>query len=150
MRVFLKANEKLYINGAVIRADRKVSIELLNDVSFLLENHVMQAEEATTPLRRLYFVVQLALMEPDNPVLGGEHAGAELESARAEATDPMIVAGLDEAEIEITKRQFFRALKIIRRLIALENEPHVPAMKGAGRQVLASEPVLKKAVGGTP
>ena len=43
LRITLKANEKIYINGAVIRADRKVSLELLNDVQFLLENHVLQA-----------------------------------------------------------------------------------------------------------
>ena len=41
MRLYLRPGEKLYINGAVIRVDRKVSIELLNDVTFLLENHVM-------------------------------------------------------------------------------------------------------------
>ena len=50
MHIGLRARERLYINGAVIRVDRKVSIELLNDVSFLLEAHVMQPEETTTPL----------------------------------------------------------------------------------------------------
>ena len=39
-KIFLKANERIFINGAVIRVDRKVSLELLNDVQFLLENHV--------------------------------------------------------------------------------------------------------------
>ena len=31
-KIFLKANERIFINGAVIRVDRKVSLELLNDV----------------------------------------------------------------------------------------------------------------------
>ena len=52
MNITLRAGEKLYINGAVIRVDRKATIELLNDVTFLLENHVMQADQATTPLGR--------------------------------------------------------------------------------------------------
>src|SRR5690606_33595761 len=60
----LRANEKLYINGAVLRADRRVSIEVLNDVHFLLENHVLQAEDASTPLRQLYFIVQILLIDP--------------------------------------------------------------------------------------
>ena len=64
MNISLRADEKLYINGAVIRVDRKVSIELLNDVTFLLETHVMQASEATTPLKQIYFVIQIMLMDP--------------------------------------------------------------------------------------
>jgi flagellar protein FlbT len=64
MNITLRAGEKLYINGAVIRVDRKATIELLNDVTFLLENHVMQVDQATSPLRQIYFAVQVALMDP--------------------------------------------------------------------------------------
>jgi len=56
--------ERRYLNGAVIRLDRKATIELLSDAAFLLETHVIQASEATTPLRRVYFVVQVMLMDP--------------------------------------------------------------------------------------
>ena len=38
--------------------DSKATIELLNDAAFLLENHVIQASQATGPLRQVYFVVQ--------------------------------------------------------------------------------------------
>ena len=44
--------------------DRKATIELLNDATFLLETHVMQASDATTPLRQIYFVIQVMLMDP--------------------------------------------------------------------------------------
>ncbi len=64
MQLSLRAGERLYINGAVLRVDRKVSIELLNDATFLMENHVLQIEDATTPLKRLYFVLQTMLMDP--------------------------------------------------------------------------------------
>jgi flagellar protein FlbT len=37
LKISLKPNEKIYLNGAVIRVDRKVTLELLNDVQFLLE-----------------------------------------------------------------------------------------------------------------
>ena len=59
LKISLKANEKIYINGAVVRFDRKVTLEFLNDVQFLLENHVLQPEDASTPLRQLYFIVQV-------------------------------------------------------------------------------------------
>ena len=51
MNITLRAGERFFINGAVIRIDRKASIELLNEVTFLLEAHVMQAEKATTLVR---------------------------------------------------------------------------------------------------
>ncbi len=62
LKISLKPNEKIYVNGAVIRTDRKVTLEFLNDVQFLLENHVLQPEDASTPLRQLYFIVQVMLM----------------------------------------------------------------------------------------
>ena len=64
MNITLRAGERIYINGAVLRIDRKATIELLNDATFLLETHVMQASDATTPLRQIYFVVQVMLMDP--------------------------------------------------------------------------------------
>ena len=64
MNITLRAGERFFINGAVIRIDRKASIELLNEVTFLLENHVMQAEEAATLVRQIYFAVQIMLMDP--------------------------------------------------------------------------------------
>jgi flagellar biosynthesis repressor protein FlbT len=66
IQISLKAGERIYLNGAVVRADRKVTLQLLNDVVFILESHVMQADETTTPLRQLYFVIQALLMDPRN------------------------------------------------------------------------------------
>ncbi|MGH6860361.1 MAG: flagellar biosynthesis repressor FlbT, partial [Phyllobacterium sp.] len=64
MKISLRAGEKLYVNGAVLRADRKVSLEFMNDVSFLLESHVLQTDQTTTPLRQLYFAAQIMLVDP--------------------------------------------------------------------------------------
>ena len=62
--ISLKSGERIFINGAVVRVDRKVSIEFLNDVTFLLEAHVMQPEQTTTPFRQLYFAAQAMLIDP--------------------------------------------------------------------------------------
>ncbi len=116
----LKPGEKLYINGAVIKVDRRVSIEVLNDVSFLLEAHILQASDATTPLRQLYFVVQSALMDPVN-------SGSIKDMVR-EMTARTIIS-CDNREIqfalveagELTDRgRYFEALRLIRRLYPLE------------------------------
>ena len=65
LRISLKSGERIFINGAVLRVDRKVALEFLNDVTFLLENHVLQPEDATTPLRQLYFIAQMMLINPE-------------------------------------------------------------------------------------
>ena len=65
LRLGLRSGEKIYVNGAVLRVDRKVRLELLNDATFLLEAHVMKLEDATTPLRRLYFLVQAVTLGSD-------------------------------------------------------------------------------------
>lgn len=64
MKISLRAGEKIYMNGAVFSVDRRVSLQLLNDVTFLLEGHVMQARDATTPLRQVYFSIQTMIMDP--------------------------------------------------------------------------------------
>ena len=43
MNITLRAGERIYINGAVLRVDRKATLELMNDATFLLETHVMHA-----------------------------------------------------------------------------------------------------------
>ncbi len=64
--ISLKPGERIFINGAVLRVDRKVAIEFLNDVTFLLEAHVMQPTQTTTPFRQLYFILQTMLIDPSN------------------------------------------------------------------------------------
>ncbi len=68
MKLSLRAGEKIYMNGAVFSVDRRVSLHLLNDATFLLESHVMQAADATSPLRQAYFSIQTMLMDPGSAV----------------------------------------------------------------------------------
>jgi flagellar biosynthesis repressor protein FlbT len=50
MLISLRPGERVYINGAVVQVDRKVTIELLNDAMFLLEGHVMHySSTSSTP-----------------------------------------------------------------------------------------------------
>jgi len=120
MNIFLRARERIYINGAVIRVDRKTTIELLNEATFLLENHVMQAHEATTPLRRIYFVVQVMLMDPAASEHTAELARTLIDEARAVFLTPEIQSGLQSVLSLISRSRNFEALKTLRSLFPLE------------------------------
>lgn len=66
IRISLNAGEKLYLNGAVIQTNRKTSLELLNEATFLLHQHIISADDAKTPCRQLYFIMQSMVMDPKN------------------------------------------------------------------------------------
>ena len=120
LKISLKPGEKIYINGAVLRVDRKVSLELLNDVQFLLENHVLQPENASTPLRQLYFIVQIMLMNPT----GAEEALAmfrrSLPLLIASFSDERVKGGLKDIDRLVGEGHVYEALKAIRALYPLE------------------------------
>ncbi|GIL00209.1 MAG: putative flagellum biosynthesis repressor protein FlbT [Alphaproteobacteria bacterium] len=120
IRLYIRPNEKLYINGAVIRFDRKVSIELLNDVTFLMENHVMQAEEASTPLRQLYFVVQMLLMDPANTEAPLKLFDGMVESLLDVLDNETLRNGVAAAQSEVRSGKVFGALKVLRELFRIE------------------------------
>lgn len=122
MRISLKAGDRIYINGAVLQADRKVSLQLLNNATFLLGGHVLQVEEATTPLRQLYFVAQTLLIDP-----AGEGDALVLfdkvHKALCVALAGHEIAGeIDEVGCLVRSGNAFAALKRIRGLYPIEEE----------------------------
>jgi flagellar protein FlbT len=133
MNITLRAGEKLYINGAVIRVDRKATIELLNDVTFLLENHVMQADQATTPLKQIYFAVQVMQMDPGATAAATTLSRRLMESALQAFETPTIIAGLKVIAGHIDRSRNFEALKALRALFPLEEKEMHPNGKPAER-----------------
>lgn len=120
LKISLKPGEKIYVNGAVIKVERKTTLEFLNDVQFLLESHVLQAEDATTPLRQLYFVAQIMLMNP---------SGANEARAMFRSSLTMLLANLDNSELSsglkqvdrlVGESKIYEALCSIRALYRLE------------------------------
>jgi flagellar protein FlbT len=122
MHISLRAGEKFYINGAVLRVDRKVSIELLNDATFLLEAHVMHVEDVTTPLRQLYFIVQIMLMNPADTPAANQLFAETLETNRQNFSHEEVLAGLANVERMVAANRKFEALKTIRALLPIEAE----------------------------
>jgi flagellar protein FlbT len=122
LKITLKANEKIYINGAVIRTDRKVSLEFLNDVNFLLEGHVLQPEDATTPLRQLYFIIQVILMNPGGASDARDMLRKSLPLLLASFSDEHILATLKHIDRLVSEGHIYDALKALRGLYPLEAE----------------------------
>lgn len=147
LRITLRAGERIFVNGAVLKVDRKTTLEFLNDVTFLLESHVMQAEQATTPLRQLYFIVQMMLMDPNSAAAARQLFGKTLESMLGTYRNSEVVDGLAEIQGLVERERCFEALKRLRTLIPIEDD----ILRGAtASRVPASTktPELRLAAGG--
>jgi flagellar protein FlbT len=126
MRFSLKAGERIFINGAVLTVSQKVTLSLLNEARFLLESHVLQVAEATTPMRQLYFVAQSILINPQesDKVMG----------AFRKLYDSILLIAADEPTKETLGRagdlvdagRIFEALKLIRTLFEPEERSVAP------------------------
>ncbi len=122
IQISLRPGERIYINGAVVRVDRKVTLELLNDVTFLLEAHVLQPDETTTPLRQLYFAVQTMLMDPAHAPANRDITRQLLSSTIASFSNDTVVTGLKTVGSLVATDRIFEALRTIRTLFALEEQ----------------------------
>lgn len=127
MNITLRAGERIYINGAVLRVDRKATLELMNDATFLLETHVMQAKDATTPLRQIYFVVQVMLMDPASAKGTAQLAAALIDKAVQAFDNDQIQQGLVTVSDLIGRARYFEAMKSIRSLYPLEQSEMFPS-----------------------
>ena len=67
LKLTLKPKERFVINGAVvINGDRRSSLLIQNNASILREKDVMQEREAGTPVRRIYFAIQMLYLDDAN------------------------------------------------------------------------------------
>ncbi|AIQ89854.1 flagellar biosynthesis repressor FlbT [Methylobacterium oryzae] len=131
----LRGQERIFINGAVLRVDRKVTIELLNDATFLLEAHVLQVEQAKTPLRQLYFIAQAMLIDPSN---AGQvrQAYDKVEQAILDQTpDRPVVAALAAARDLLNRGRPFEVLRMLRGVFEPEDAPSRPNSNSLTHQV---------------
>ncbi len=122
LKLHLKPNERIFINGGVLKVDRKVAIEFLNDVVFLMEGHVIQESEATTPLKQLYFIVQSMLMDPKTRDLARQIYDQSHKMLIATFKNQDVLEGLVEVRQMIERDRAFDALKKIRAMFPIEAE----------------------------
>lgn len=142
LKIHLKPNERIFVNGGVLRVDRKVTIEFLNEVVFLLEANVIAEGDATTPLRQLYFIVQSMLIEPKS---------RDLTLQIFDHTHRMLIGSFENADVRdglvevgllVEAGRHFDALRKIRELLPVEQQ----ALERLSE--LAAEPSVDGSAGG--
>jgi len=123
LKLSLRPGEKFVVNGAVVQnGDRRAALVLQNKASVLREKDIMQADEAGTPARRIYFPIMLMYLDE----AGQDTSHAEFATRLAEfmgaVRDPAILAECVGVSREVMAGEFYRALMRCRKLIAYEDE----------------------------
>jgi flagellar protein FlbT len=119
--VYLRPGDRVFVNGAVLRVDSEVSLEFLNDATILLEGHVLQPEDAKTPLRQLYFILQTMLIDPAS----APHVRKVFESSHAQLAGSLenegILIGLRSVHSLVAANHVSDALEMLRVLFPVED-----------------------------
>jgi flagellar biosynthesis repressor protein FlbT len=139
IKITLRGGERLFVNGAVLKADRRVSLELLNGATFLLEHHVMAPEKATTPLAQLYLLIQSALVEPAHSAETRRSAMEFLARLTATSKETAVRDGLTEIRDLLGRERLLEAMKKIRSMLPVEipvaGSEHVQSSRRARKGV---------------
>jgi flagellar biosynthesis repressor protein FlbT len=138
--ISLNAGDKLYLNGAVIKTSRKVTLELLNEATFLLQQHVMQVSQATTPSRQMYFIMQTMLMDPKSAALTRPMLSKTISSLMDIIEDDEAVSLLRTVAELLARDKLFEAMKTTRTLFKIEDR-----ITGFGATLQAAVPSTTRA-----
>ena len=120
IHISLRAGEVVFINGAMVRVDRKTSLEFLNNVTFLLGSHIIEPEGATTPLKKMYVILQNLLTDPNSGFQTRQSFYEVHAQIIAAAPSEELVAGLEKIRALVNVGRTFEALKVLRKLFDLE------------------------------
>ena len=123
LKLSLKPGEKFVLNGAVVQnGDRRGVLILQNKASVLREKDIMQAEEANSPARHIYFpVMMMYLDEPNAPRFYDEFAH-RLNEFMSVIGSASVLADCVAVSRHVMSKEYYKALMLCRKLIEYEDE----------------------------
>lgn len=135
LKLSLKPGERFVLNGAVVQnGDRRSSLILQNKASVLREKDIMQAEEANTPARRIYFPVMMMYLDEANADKFYDEFVRRLNEFMSVVKNPEVLLECVNASKHVMTREFYKALMSARKIIDYEEQRlgHGPSGVPAG------------------
>ena len=120
LRLTLKPNEKIVVNGCVIRnADRRQLLTIENHADIVRGVDLLDESEAGTPVKNVYYFIQSCLLRPDIrdelvPVIQKDLAKL------VPIFHEEIGGHIFEAANHVSGRDFYKAMRALRPLIKYE------------------------------
>tara|TARA_B100000686_G_scaffold353382_1_gene458772 strand:+ start:1209 stop:1685 length:477 start_codon:yes stop_codon:yes gene_type:complete len=121
LKLTLKPGEKFVINGAVIvNGERRSHLLIQNNVSMLREKDVMQQVEANTPVKHIYFSIQLLYLDETNNELYYEEFAKRMQEFMNVLSDKQALSKCGEILNAVNSKHYYRALMICKKLLPFE------------------------------
>lgn len=116
----LKPKERIIIGNAVITNDnQRTRLHIEGEAPILRERDVMREEEATSPCKRIYMIIQLMYLAKDATELFDTYFTAVREVQDAAPSTALFIADISQ---HILGGHYYKALREARKLIDYEQE----------------------------
>lgn len=116
----LKPGEKILIGTAVITNDsQRTRLHISGDAAILREKDVMKEEDATTPCKKVYFLVQCMYISPNPGDYHKKYFDLVKEIQTAAPRTAFFFLAINEKIIE---GSYYKAMREARELIKFEEE----------------------------
>ncbi len=121
LKITLKPGERMMIGSAVVtNGGTRSDLIIENRVPILRERDIMGEEMATSPARRIYFIVQLMYMDEGNVC---EYHNTYWKLVRdIVSAAPSTLKLIDRMSGHVLNGEYYQALKLARKLINYEQE----------------------------
>lgn len=116
----LKPGEKILIGNSVItNDDQRTRLHISGEAPILREKDVMQEEEANTPCKKIYFLVQCMYLARNPRIYFDKYFGLLKEVQNAAPTTTLFFMKINDMILE---GAYYKALKEARELMKHEEE----------------------------
>ena len=123
LKLSLKPGEKFVLNGAVVQnGDRRGVLVLQNKASLLREKDIMQAEDVTSPARRVYFPVMMMYLDEASAARYYEEFAHRLSEFMTVIRNTDALADCVGISKYVLSLEYYKALMSCRKLIEYEDE----------------------------
>jgi flagellar protein FlbT len=122
LKLSLKPGEKFVLNGAVVQnGDRRGVLLLQNKASVLREKDIMQADEVTTPARRIYFPVMMMYLDEAGAGKYYNEFAQRLSEFMGVIQNQAILMDCVNVSKYAMAKEYYKALMLCRKLIEYED-----------------------------
>ena len=123
LKLSLKPGERFVLNGAVVQnGDRRGSLILQNQASVLREKDIMQAEDANTPAKRIYFPVMMMYLDEGSADKFYDEFVRRVTEFMSVVKNPDALADCVAASKHVMAREYYKALLAARKIIDYEEQ----------------------------
>jgi flagellar protein FlbT len=121
LKLSLKPGEKFVCNGAVLtNGERRVSLVIENKASILRDRDIMQADQATTPAKRIYFPIMMLYLDSEHADVHYDEFVRRMSEFMDAVTDHDVLTTCVAISRDVLQGQHYKALIKCRQLFDFE------------------------------